>query len=153
MAVAEPDSIHRMGVKRRELIPLASEVNAANVTSLPFLGGLLVSISGTGKDETKRHSEQRMYVAENIKGDVPIKNCLCGAGHHWQGFPTIGTFPGNSLPTNQAVNTINNCSMVDPDSPDKWLCPKRTLPPPVPDKLLFPQYYMRVWSGLSKCLL
>ena len=46
MVVCGMDLAHRLGVKRRELIPLANGITAANNQGIELLGGILITITG-----------------------------------------------------------------------------------------------------------
>ena len=80
-----------------------------------------------------RHSKELKYVAEDIKGVFLSKAACMDLGIIGKDFPDIGTFPGNSLPTNQVAGTIKKCSLADPDNPDKCKC--QATPSPRQDPL------------------
>ena len=46
LVVCGMDLAHRLGVKRRELIPLANGITAANNQGIELLGGILITITG-----------------------------------------------------------------------------------------------------------
>ena len=66
MVVCGIDLVHKLGVKRGELIPLANGINAANNQGIELLGGIRITIIGFGKDGRKRVSNQLCYVAEGL---------------------------------------------------------------------------------------
>ena len=66
MVVCGIDLVHKLGVKRGELIPLANGINAANNQGIELLGGILITITGFGKDGRPRASNQLCYVAEGL---------------------------------------------------------------------------------------
>jgi hypothetical protein len=47
MTVGDLTLVHNLGLTRRELIPLANKINAANDTRLGLKGGLLIQMTAT----------------------------------------------------------------------------------------------------------
>ena len=153
MVVCGIDLVHKLGVKRGELIPLANGINAANNQGIELLGGILITITVFGKDGRPRVSNQLCYVAEGLHRLFLSKTVCKDLGIINPTFPTIGTFDGNMpVPTHPS---INKCSMVtaaeiggeldtryvdknDDAGQEKQVarrpckCPLRTLPPPAP---------------------
>ena len=152
MVVCGINLVHKLGVKRKELIPLANGINAANNQGIKLLGGILITITGTGKDGRTRESNQLCYVAEGLHRLFLSKTTCRDLGIINPTFPDIGTFDGN-IPA-PVYPTINKCSMAPPakegDKPDgdgdqyvdaeqkgqgirkPCKCPLRTIPPPAP---------------------
>ena len=134
MVVAGPNTLHKLGVTKSELIPLSSGVNAANNQQLKLLGGLLLLISGTGQDGVKRISKQLCYIAEGISRVFLSKSACKDLGIISPDFPVIGKFGDGA---NESLE-VNKCDIVDPDDHNICKCARRELPPPVPAKIPFP---------------
>ena len=151
MVVCGINLVDKLGVKKGELIPLANGINAANNQGIELLGGILITITGSGKDGRTRESNQLCYVAEGLHRFFLSKTVCRDLGIINPTFPAIGTFDGN-IP---AHSTINKCSIVTTAEDDGKVdtrygdkddtadlkgrdarkpckCPLRTLPPPVP---------------------
>ena len=153
MVVCGMDLVHRMGVKRRDLIPLANGVTAANNQGIKLLGGVLVTITGKGRDGHTRTSYQLCYVAEGLQRLFLSKAACKDLGIISPTFPAIGTFDGKI----STQPNLNKCSLTDPESPHQATpasssgpspvrgsgskpscsCPVRALPPTPPSQLPF----------------
>ena len=104
------DLAHKLGVKRRELIPLANGITAANNQEIDLLGGILITITGTGSDGQTRVCDQLCYVAEGLHRVFLSKTVCKDLGIIDPTFPSIGTFDGKIA----KHPTINKCSIESP---------------------------------------
>ena len=66
MVVAGLPQLHRLGITKKELIPLSNGISAADNSGLGLLGGVLVNISGQCDNGTVISTKQLCYIAENI---------------------------------------------------------------------------------------
>ena len=103
---------HRLGVKRIEFIPLVNGITAANNQVIELLGGILITITGTGSDGQTSVSDQFCYVTEGLHRLFLSKNVCKDLGIIDPTFPSIGTFDGR-IATHP---TINKCTSVPVDT-------------------------------------
>ena len=66
MTVAGMNLVHSLGLTKRELIPLATKVNAANNSGLGLLGGILITITGKDKNGNHRETRQLCYISDMV---------------------------------------------------------------------------------------
>ena len=136
MVVAGPAQLHKMGITKRELIPLSNGVSTADNEGLGLLGGVLVNISGQSEDGRSITTKQLCYIAEGIDCLFLSKQACKELGIIGENFPTIGDHPKESHKSpNLASMTGDNSERVESRPCD---CPTRTLPPPAPTTLPFP---------------
>ena len=137
MVVCGMGLVHKMGLKRRDLIPLANGIRAANNQGIKLLGGILITITGKGEDGQTRTSDQLCYVAEGLQRLFLSKAVCRDLGIISPTFPAIGTFDGKL----STQSSLNKCSLADPENPHQAVdgrpcsCPTRTLPPTPPSQL------------------
>ena len=128
MTVAGPALIHSLGIKKKELIPLASGVSTADNAGLGMLGGVMINISGRAEDGSSRTSKQLCYIAENIHCLFLSKQACRDLGIIGDNFPKIGTFPTQaSQDSHQISNLSGTAAAARPCQ-----CPDRSLPPAPP---------------------
>ena len=136
MVVAGPPQLHKMGITKRELIPLSGGVNTADNAGLGLLGGVLVNITGQCEDGSSLTSKQLCYIAEGIDCLFLSKQACRELGIIGDNFPTIGAHSkGSDKSNNLASMTEVKNERVENRPCD---CPTRTLPPPTPTTLPFP---------------
>ena len=126
MTVAGLNLVHSLGITRRELIPLATKVNAANNSGLGLLGGILITIAGKDKTGSMRKSNQLCYISDVVSTLYLSEQACEDLGIIEEDFPNIGRFPaiGNLATSGTPTRT---CS-----------CPTRAPPPPPPTSLPMP---------------
>ena len=66
MVVAGPTQLHKLGITKKELIPLSNGVSVADNEGLGLLGGLLVNITGQCEDGRSITTKQLCYIAKGI---------------------------------------------------------------------------------------
>ena len=128
VVVGGPGLMHGMGVKRHELVPVSQKILGANQGTLKLWGGLLVDISGVGKDGVTRTTKQLCYIAEGVNRLLLSRRCCIELGIIDKDFPSIGSGAGEV--------SINSCDSAGEDG--KCSCPERTPTPPPPSELPFP---------------
>ena len=133
--------MHKLGIKKHELIPLSNGVSVANNAGLGLLGGAFIEFSGEDNNSQRRTSRQLCYVAEDIDNIYLSKSACEDLGLIGKDFPVIGDF------INQSVNSLCNKSdkqylvaqnICQKDDGDTCSCPPRQLPPKIPTELPFP---------------
>ena len=66
MTVAGMNLVHSLGITRRELIPVATNVNAAGANGLNLVGGMFITIASTDQEGNIRETRQMCYISEKI---------------------------------------------------------------------------------------
>ena len=66
MVVAGVPQLHKLGITKKELIPLSNGIRSADNSGLGLLGGILLNISGQCEDGTVITTRQLCYIAEGI---------------------------------------------------------------------------------------
>ena len=66
MLVGGVDLIHSLGLTKKDLIPLATGVNAANRQSMGLLGGVLIIVTGKDLDGNIRETRQFCYISSMV---------------------------------------------------------------------------------------
>ena len=151
MVVMGIRTVYAMGLGRKNIIPVGMTIKAANTGGLKLLGGVLVRISGKVHGGGERHTRQLAYVAEEVDRVFLSKKASEELGIISNTFPTIGAFAMES--GDAAINALKDDILTSEDDSqtemkefktcegldvDKCSCPKRELPPPVPDSCPFP---------------
>ena len=133
MLVGGLDIIHSLGLTKKDLIPLAMEVNAANKQSMGLLGGVLLTITGKDSDGNIRETRQLCYISNLVHTLFLSEQACTDLGIIEESFPRVGTFqpPGNPSPSG-SINSQHSTAQR-PCS-----CPPRTAPPPPPTTLPMP---------------
>ena len=156
MTVVGMRFIHSLGLTKSELIPLSHGVNAANNLGLGLLGGALVTFSGSDCNGNTRTSKQLCYVAETIDSVFLSRSACVDLGLISKNFPTIGAFNTPNInamsetdsdnkdaedylfsPSKSCKDTVGSKNNSMPDS-RVCTCPRRELPPAVPNTLPLP---------------
>ena len=91
MVVAGPTQLHKLGITKKELIPLSNGVSVADNEGLGLLGGILVNITGQCEDGRSITTKQLCYIAEGIDCLFLSKQACQELGIIGKKFPTIGT--------------------------------------------------------------
>ena len=142
MVVMGPGTIHAMGMRKKDLIPVEMKIKAANMGGLKLLGGLPVIITGLDELGKERETKQLAYIAENVERIFLSKEACRELGIISKEFPLIGAHqPGNKAINEEAsVNKveIHDFKLCPGVSDDKCNCPIRELPPEPPLKCPFP---------------
>ena len=126
MTVAGMNLVHSLGLTKRELIPLATKVNAANNSGLGLLGGILITITGKNKNGNHRETRQLCYISDMVYTLYLSEQACEDLGIVEKDFPSIGKFPSEGGLVSSGTPT-RTCS-----------CPARTSPPPPPTSLPMP---------------
>ena len=141
MVVLGLNTVHKMGLKQENLVPVGLKIKAANTGGLNLLGGVLVRISGKDKNGRLRVSKQLAYVASEVTKVFLSKQASEDLGIISHTFPAIGAYSVEGTPAasngtgvldsnnKREIKDFKGCySSIN----DQCNCPKRVLPPPVP---------------------
>ena len=126
MTVAGVNLVHSLGITRRELIPVATNVNAAGANGLNLVGGMFITIASTDQEGNIRETRQMCYISEKIFVLYLSEQACKDLGVRQEDFPNIPTKVAGTLASSSATQT-RTCS-----------CPDRTSPPPPPTSLPYP---------------
>ena len=136
MVVAGVPQLHKLGITKKELIPLSNGIRSADNSGLGLLGGILVNISGQCEDGTVITTRQLCYIAEGIDCLFLSRQACMELGIIGEDFPSIGSCTKNNL---KIANISLPATPSEPQPAERpCSCPARTLPPPVPTSLPFP---------------
>ncbi|MEL6803744.1 MAG: hypothetical protein AAFO91_08195 [Bacteroidota bacterium] len=123
--------IQRLGISPSQLIPVSMKMSAANNSQITLMGAAVIRFTGKLKDGENVETRQIVYVT-NATDKVYLSHEACvelGIVNH--DFPKVGNATRSTIgETNTAACNAN------PDD-DHCDCPKRSLPPPKPEKLPF----------------
>ena len=72
MTVAGMNLVHSLGITRRKLIPVATNVNAAGANGLNLVGGMFITIASTDQEGNIRETRQLCYIS--ICLSRPVRN-------------------------------------------------------------------------------
>ena len=129
--------IHRLGMKKSDLIPVTLKMHAANNKGITILGAIILRFAGKNKQGNTIETRQITYVTDNSdKLYISREACVC-LQMITDTFPTIG-----DTDSTQTIHTLNDGPPAS-DSNDSGLatecsCPRRQIPPSPPTKLPFP---------------
>ena len=118
--------VHSLGITRRELIPVATNVNAAGANGLNLVGGMFITIASTDQEGNIRETRQMCYISEKIFVLYLSEQACKDLGVLQEDFPNIPTKVTETLASSSGTQT-RTCS-----------CPDRTPPPSPPSSLPYP---------------
>ena len=133
MVVGGVDLIHSLGLTKKDLIPLATGVNAANRQSIGLLGSVLITVTGKDLDGNIRETRQFCYISSMVHTLFLSEEACEDLGFIDQNFPRVGTFP---LPGNLSSSGPTTPQPREDQRPCS--CPARSPPPPPPTSLPMP---------------
>ena len=112
--------VNAIGIKQFELIPVKLQMKAINRECVNILGAILLRISGPDSYGNTLETAQICYVTNDTDKFYLSRETCIGLCLISEQFPSIGEAASSSIET------------------EECMCPKRTLPPPVPTKVPFP---------------
>lgn len=127
--------IQRLGLNKKDLIPVSMLMNAANHKSIKILGGVLLSIHGKDQDDNHRETRQLTYITSDSDKFYLSESACIDLGIISRKFPTIGE--ADDVDANTAATTSVDTD-ISSDCLEECRCPKRSPPPPIPSELPFP---------------
>ena len=120
--VAGLEFIHNLGLAKGDLLPVRTQVKAANKTSIKILGAVVVEVKVDGPNRDGV-SKQVVYVTDSTdKVYLSLEACV-QLGLVQQSFP----HQPSDGPGDYVCDIASSCD-----------CPVRSKPPPIPDQLPFP---------------
>ena len=130
--------IHRLGMKKGDLIPVTMKMHAANRRGITILGAAILRLSGKDMMGNVVETRQITYVTDSSDKLFISREACIALGMITENFPTIGevaspqTETAATLEDDQAPMSGGSGLAVNCD------CPRRQLPPPLPTKPPFP---------------
>ena len=134
--------IHRLGLRRSDLIPVTMTMHAANEEGIRIIGATMLHISGTDSHGRVVTTRQMTYVTDTSDKLFISREACIALGIISNSFPTIGEITGvQALAMTMAPHKVNedvssSCNYSGLTPPCD--CPGRQRPPPPPTKLPFP---------------
>jgi hypothetical protein len=127
--------IHRLGLKKSDLIPVTMKMHAANNKGINILGATILRISGRNGQGNLVETRQMTYITDESDKLFLSREACTFLGIISVTFPTLGEHN-----VSQHTNVLEAAKEVR-SGPDKLnitcSCSKRELLPPPPDKLPF----------------
>ena len=129
--VARIKTIHRLGFKKSDLIPVKTRMSAVNCDVIPILGAVIQRLSRKSGSGQVLETAQTCYVTEVIEGAYLSREACT----------TLGIIP-NDIPrirsATQQPMSVSSAAASPRDEECDCSCPIRTKPPPLPTALPFP---------------
>ena len=115
--------VHNLGLKKSDLVPVRTEIKAANRSEIRIIGAIIVEIK-LHKPRENGNTKQVVYITDMIdRVFLSLEACI-----------QLGLI-GESFP-NMKTSTMVAGEVVS----DKCNCLPRTLPPPLPKEMPFPEH-------------
>ena len=140
-------AIHRLGMTRKDLIPVTLQMHAANNAKIAILGAAILQFSGQSNSGKTLVSRQLVYITDSTDKVFLSREACTDLGLISRQFPSISEAllpPGNkaishsSLAQQPPVITKQEAPQHDSGLTAPCDCPKRQLPPPKPKSIPFP---------------
>ena len=130
--VAGEELVAGLGLSTSDLIPVSTELSAANNSELKILGGVFLQVWGRKTSGEKIVTRQMCYIQKGANKVYLSENCCVNLGLISTNFPLIGEcLHADSI--NTAESSTSRCDRSHSD--DNCSCPKREKPPPKPTAL------------------
>ncbi len=129
--------IYRLGLRKRDLIPVDMKMHAANNKGISILGAVIMRLSGKSSDGNVVETRQMVYVTDNSDKLFLSKEACMALGMISSNFPMIGEVSG----TDESIDSTRDTSPPVPIESHPTVeceCPKRSTPPPIPSELPYP---------------
>ena len=139
--------IRRLGLNESDLIPVTTQMHAANNNKIKILGAVLIEFSGTSANGERLYTRQVTYVTDSSDKLFLSREGCAKLGMISDSFPTIGDI--HNRQHSDAVTTITKpkpAQLTTDDHNTLGLaeqgtcspCRPRKLPPPKPKECPFP---------------
>ena len=140
-----PTQLYKLGITEQDLLVPELSLKTANTSGIDIVGALFVEISGKDVCGLVRKTCQLCYIAKGVKELLLSKEACEKLDMLPTGFPMVGAFdscanvgevksetpiPGDPVVLPDISLDITLCS---PDSEGKCSCPRRFLPPEIPE--------------------
>ena len=134
--LADIKVIHRLGLKKSDLIPVTMTMHAANNKGINILGATILRISGRNDQGRQIETRQMTYVTDSSDKLFLCREACTSLGIISATFPTLGE---HNVSQHASVLDAATEACSGPAKQDaSCSCPKRELPPQPTDKLPFP---------------
>ena len=128
--------IQRLGLSKRDLIPVTMHMYAANNHGIKILGAVILRFSGPSKSGKVLETRQITYVTNDSNKIFLSREACTELGLITESFPTVGEAADQlrtiSPPQQTPISTAQNHTTIPCN------CPRRQLPPPKPTQLPLP---------------
>ena len=127
------DNVHKLGLHKRNLIPVKIRMHAANNDNINILEAAILRFSGQDGSGNVVETRQLVYVTDTSSQLFFSKEACIALRVITDRFPTVGEVPPDQHPADITVAThCNTVSDANPRPSTDCNCPKRTLPPSHP---------------------
>ena len=128
--------VYKLGLKKSDLIPVTLKVKAINKEEVGLLGAVLLRFSGKNTRGKRFETAQICYVSGATDKLYLSREACVDLGLISAAFPQIGeAMKPPAVP--EAFNDESEDTAAEITT-DECNCPRRSMPPPTPDKLPFP---------------
>lgn len=122
--------IHRLGLRKSDLIPVTMRMHTANNGGNNILGATVLRLSGKNKRSQAIETRQMTYVTDSSDKLFLSREACAALDIIPDSFPKIGIDP--------TVQQSDATAVLQEDPTTACHCPQRRRPPPPPTKLPFP---------------
>ncbi|CAB3996762.1 Hypothetical predicted protein [Paramuricea clavata] len=133
--LASMQVIQRIGLSKRDLIPVTMHMYAANNHGIKILGAVILRFSGPSKSGKVLETRQITYVTNDSNKIFLSREACTELGLITESFPTVGEAADQltiSPPQQTPIPTAQNHTTIPCN------CPRRQLQPPKPTQLPLP---------------
>lgn len=129
--------INKLGLKKKDLIPVTMKMHAANDKGITILGAVILQFSGKDQSGNLVTTRQITYVTDNSEKLFLSREACIALGMITEAFPTIGETV-NMVTAELANSEHNTHTNSDSGLTADCDCPKSQAPPPCPIEPPFP---------------
>ena len=151
--------IAKLGIRKEDLLPVTMKMHAANNNGINILGAAVLRFSGKSLSGRTITTRQIVYITDSTDKLFLSKDACIQLGMISKNFPLIG-----EISNDHGANATADSSTADPNAPAPNImqnhtpelncsCPKRTLPPSIPEKLPFSPADKNIREKLQQYLL
>ena len=130
------DNVRKLGLYKRNLIPVKKRMHAANNDNINILGVAILRFSGQDGSGNVVETRQLVYVTDTSSRLFLSKKACIALRMITDRFPTVGEVPPDQHPADITVAT--HCLGCYPRPSTECNCPKCSLPPSRPTGLPVP---------------
>ena len=129
-------TIRRLGLSCKDLIPVTTKMRAANSQPIEILGAVIVRFSGTDRTNHQLETRQIAYVTSDSRNTYLSREACVALRMISPAFPAVGE--SQRTPTFQSTSHSKETNAIHTQNlPRSCSCPERELPPPLPTSLPF----------------
>lgn len=124
--------IHRLGLRKCDLIPVKMKMHAASNDKINILGAAILRFSGRDEAGNVVETRQLTYVTDTSDRLFLSREACIALRMITERFPTVGEVRQDQHPAQCDILSTINAADAGPSPQRDCNCPKRTSPPPRP---------------------